>query len=61
MKVYLVTKEEKLALLDKLKLEKFQTPDQFCITEEQKKAQLDAVSGMHRRFVIHIERLLSDL
>lgn len=49
-KVYLITEEQKQALLKELELEKFKTPDQFAITDAEKKAQLDAVDSMHRRF-----------
>ena len=50
MKIYLVTEAEKTALLQALELERFKTPDQFCITPEAKKAQPEAVGDMHRRF-----------
>ena len=52
--VYLVTEEQKQALLKELELEKFRTPDQWAVTDEQKKAQRDAVESIHRRFVYHI-------
>jgi hypothetical protein len=50
MKLYVLTEAEKQALLRELELAKFHTPDHFCLTDEQKKAQLDAASSMHRRF-----------
>jgi len=49
-RVYIVTEEEKQALLKALELEKFKTPDQFALTDEQRKAQRDAVESVHRRF-----------
>lgn len=58
-RVYLITEEEKDALLKTLELETFKTPDQFCFTPEMKKAQLDAVDSMHRRFHYHVCKLLS--
>lgn len=50
MKVYIITEAEKQALLKELELEKFKTPDQFQITDEQREVQLRAVDSMHRRF-----------
>jgi hypothetical protein len=50
MKVIVITEAEKTALLKELELEKFKTPDQFCITPEMREAQLNAVDSMHRRF-----------
>lgn len=49
-RIYLITEIAKQSLLKELELEKFKTPDQFAITDEQKKAQLAAVESMHRRF-----------
>ena len=59
MRVYIITEEQKEALLNELRLEKFQTPDQFALTPEQKQAQLDAVENLHRRFHYHVCKLLS--
>jgi hypothetical protein len=61
MKVYLLTQAEKEALLKELELEKFKTPDQFQITDGTRKAQLDAVDSMHRRFHYVVSKYLSDL
>ena len=51
MIVYQLTEEQKSAMMDKLKLETFLFPDQFSGTDLEKKAQLDAVDRVHRRFV----------
>lgn len=51
MKTYTITEDTRNAMLKELELEKFKTPDQFAVTEEQKKAQRDAVDSMHRRFI----------
>lgn len=59
MRVYIITEAEKTALLNQLALEKFKTPDMFALTEEQKEAQLEAVEGIHRRFIYHVCSLLS--
>jgi hypothetical protein len=49
-RAYIITEAERTALLKELELERFKTPDQFCLTPEAKKIQLDAVDAMHRRF-----------
>lgn len=36
-RVYIITEEQKLALLGELELEKFKTPDQFALTDETEK------------------------
>ncbi len=59
MKAYIITEEQKTALLNELRLEYFKTPDQFAVTPEQKKAQLDALENVHRRFHYHVCKLLS--
>ena len=59
MKVYQLTEAERDALLKELELEKFKTPDQFCITPEARQAQIDAVASMHRRFHCVVCRALS--
>ena len=56
--MYQLTEEQYRALMNELKLEKFCTPDQFCADEVTRKAQENAVSSMHRRFVYHIETAL---
>lgn len=58
-RVYLITEEQKSAMLKELELEKFKTPDQFCITDEARQAQLKAVDDMHHRFHCIVCRLLS--
>ncbi len=58
MKYYVLTEEQKNALLKDLEFEKFKTPDQFCITEEAKQAQLNSVETMHRRFHCIVARAL---
>lgn len=58
MKAYILTEAEKQALLKELELEKFKTPDQFCLTDEQRKAQLAAVEGLWRRFHYHVAKAL---
>lgn len=50
MKAYIITEEQFQSLLKELELEKFKTPDQFAITDEQKEAQKRAVECIHRRF-----------
>ncbi len=50
MKQYVLTEEQFQSLLKELELEKFHTPSQFAITDEQRKAQRDAVNDIHRRF-----------
>lgn len=50
MRAYIISEEQKRALLMELELEKFKTPDQFAITPEQRQAQKDAVEAIHRRF-----------
>lgn len=50
MKAYIITEEQYQALLKDLELEKFMTPDQFAVTDEQRTAQRQAVESIHRRF-----------
>lgn len=59
MIAYIITEEQKTALLKELELEKFKTPSQFAITEEDRAAQLRAVADIHRRFHYLVCKLLS--
>ncbi len=56
MKCYLFTEAEYQSLLKELELEKFHTPDQFCLTPEMKEVQLKAVDSMHQRFHVLVAR-----
>jgi hypothetical protein len=59
MKVYVLTEEQRASLFNDLKLERFQTPDQFQLTEEAKEVQRKAVESMHHRFHVIVARYLS--
>ena len=50
MRAYILSETEYQALLLDLEITKFKTPDQFALTEEQRKAQTDAVEWIHRKF-----------
>lgn len=55
----ILTETERDALLRELELEKFKTPDQFALTDEQKEAQREAVEAIHRRFHYVVAKYLS--
>ena len=59
MVAYIITEEQKQALLKELELEKFRTPSQFAITDEERHAQSRAVEDIHRRFHHLVCKLLS--
>ena len=59
MKAYIITEEQKEALLKSLELERLNTPDQFAITDEQRQIQKRAVESIHRRFHYEVCKLLS--
>ena len=50
MKAYIITEEEKQALLKDLELEKLHKPDQFAATPEEQEMQKRVAEHMHRCF-----------
>lgn len=59
MKAYIITEEQKEALLKALELEKMHTPDQFATTPELRAMQTKAVESIHRRMHYEVCKLLS--
>ena len=59
MKVYLITEEEKQALLKDLELIKLRVPDQFAATPEERDAQKRVAEHMHHIFHVTVCRHLN--
>lgn len=58
MIVYQMTEPEFQAMLNAMKLEEISFPDQWAITDDQKRAQREAAEAVHRRFVYLIHKHL---